>query len=117
LEIAMTQQAALSQDQQIAFLTQRIVQLETLNEERRKRLRFVAPLTSFLGFLMTAFYAGVFIASITLTNLSGHLSALLQSVMFSSCIASTLFVFISLLAKGEITPPEKKVAVAAVTAA
>ncbi len=113
----MTQQAAISQDQQIAFLTQRISQLEAVNEERRKRVRLVAPVATFLGFLMTLLYVGVFVTSIALTNVSGHLSALLQSIMFSSCIASGMFVLISLVAKGETTPQEKEMVTVAAPAA
>lgn len=103
----MTQQATLSQDEQIAVLTRRITQLENVNEERKKRVRIVAPAATFLGFLMSVLYVGVFIASITLPNVSGHLSSLLQSIMFSSCIASGTFVLISLVARGETAPQEK----------
>jgi hypothetical protein len=66
---------------------------------------------------MTVLYVGVFVASVTLTNISGHLSALLQSIMFSSCIASGTFVLISLIARGDAPPQEQDMSAMVVPAA
>ena len=88
-------------NEQIASLSNRIAQLESLNAVRQKNAKLVVTAAAFLGFLMTLLFVGVFITSIVLTNISGHLGALLQSVMFTSCLASGILALISLLAKAE----------------
>ncbi len=109
----MTQFEAQTLEQQIAALSRRIVQLETLNARRRKRAQRVAPIASFLSIFMALSYAGIFITSHMLTNVSGDLSALLQSLMCTCLLASGLYGLIGLVAKVETAPQENQDAAAA----